>query len=115
MQPINRKKVSLTLILSAEDNEALENLAFTSGLKKSEYLRAIIQGISLGNKISETMSQTQDVKLEIGGYGLSIPSDVMQELIQDASEKLMQSLEISELRPNKNLRYKRMKTMAQAS
>lgn len=114
MQP-NRKKVSLTLILSAEDNEALENLAFSSGLKKSEYLRTIIQGISLGNKLNETMSQGKDVKLDIGGYGLSIPNDVMQGVLQDISEKLIQGLEITELRPNKNLRYKRMKTMAQAS
>ena len=114
MQP-NRKNVSLTLILSAEDNDALENLAFSSGLKKSEYLRTIIQGISLGNKMNETMSQGKDVKLEIGGYGLNIPNDVMQEVLQDISEKLIQGLEITELRPNKNLRYKRMKTMAQAS
>lgn len=115
MQPINRKKVSLTLILSAEDNEALENLAFGAGLKKSEYLRAIIQGISLGNKINDTMSQGKDVKIEIEGYGLSIPNKVMQELIQDASDKLLQGLEITELRPNKNIRSKRMRTMAQAS
>lgn len=114
MQPINRKKVSLTLILSAEDNDALETIAFESGLKKSEFLRAIIQGISAGTKIA-TMSQGENVKFDLGGYGFTIPSNVMEDLLQDVSKKLIDGLEVTKIQPNKNARYKRMKTMSKAS
>jgi hypothetical protein len=110
----NRKKVSLTLILSAEDNEALETIAFETGLKKSEFLRAIIQGIAAGSKIA-AMPQGENVKFDLGGYGFTIPSDVMEDLLQDVSKKLIDGLEVAKIKPNKKLRYKRMKSMAQAS
>lgn len=115
MQPINRKKVSLTLILSAEDNKGLEDVAFALGLKKSEFLRSIIQGISMGNKVAETMSHNKNVKVEVDGYGFSIPTDTMNELLQEVSERLTKAIEITELRPQKTQRIKRMKPMAQAS
>lgn len=110
----NRKKVSLTLILSAEDNEALETIAFETGLKKSEFLRAIIQGIAAGSKIA-TISKGENVKFDLGGYGFAIPSDVMEDLLQDVSKKLIDGLEITKIQPKIAAKHKRMKTMAQAS
>ena len=111
----NRRMIALTLRLSQEDNQCLEDLALSSGLKKSEYLRSIIQGISLGNKLAETMSQGQDVKFDLGGYGYAIKHDIMEGLLKDVMEKMSQGLQVIPNKPQKNLRYKRMKTMAKAS
>jgi len=111
----NRKKVSLTLILSAEDNDVLTEASNEVGLKKSEYLRAIIQGIGAGSRMAEQLEQGENGYIEVGGYGLNIPIDVMEGLLQGISEKLIEGIQITELKPKKNLRQKRMKTMAKAS
>lgn len=111
----NRKKVSLTLILSAEDNDVLTEASNEVGLKKSEYLRAIIQGIGAGSRMAKQVDKGQNVNIEVDGYGLNIPIDVMEELLQGISEKLIEGIQITELKPKKNLRQKRMKTMAKAS
>jgi len=114
-EPSNRKKVMLTLILSAEDNDILTDAAKEVGLKKSEYLRAIIQGIGAGSKIARQIESGQDANIEIEGYGLNIPINVMEELLQDISKKLMDGIQVTELEPKKSLRKKRMKPMAKAS
>lgn len=111
----NRKKVSLTLILSAEDNDILVEASNEVGLKKSEYLRAIIQGIGAGSKLVKQVDSGKDVNIEVDGYGLNIPNNVMEELLQSISQKLIKGIQITELEPKKNLRHKRMKTMAKAS
>lgn len=111
----NRKKVSLTIIVSAEDNDTLTEAANEVGLKKSEYIRAIIQGIGAGIKMANQIDKNKDVNIEIGGYGLDIPINVMEELLQDISKKLIEGIQITELEPKKNLRKKRMKPMAKAS
>jgi len=112
----NRKKVSLTIIVSAEDNDILTEASNEVGLKKSEYIRAIIQGIGAGSRMAKQLDQQgQNGYIEVGGYGLNIPIDVMEGLLQGISEKLIEGIQITELKPKKNLRQKRMKTMAKAS
>lgn len=111
----NRKKVSLTIIVSAEDNDILTEASNEVGLKKSEYIRAIIQGIGAGSRMAKQLDQSQNGYIEVGGYGLNIPIDVMEGLLQGISEKLIEGIQITELKPKKNLRQKRMKTMAKAS
>jgi len=114
-EPSNRKKVMLTLILSAEDNDILTDAAKEVGLKKSEYLRAIIQGIGAGQKMARQIEDGNNASIEIEGYGLNIPHNVMEELLQDISKKLMDGIQITELEPKKSLRKKRMKPIAKAS
>jgi hypothetical protein len=105
----------LTLILSAEDNDVLTEAAKEVGLKKSEYLRAIIQGIGAGSKIARQVEMGNNANIEVDGYGLNIPHNVMEELLQDISKKLIEGIQITELEPKKKLRMKRMKSMAKAS
>jgi hypothetical protein len=85
------------------------------GLKKSEYLRAIIQGIGAGSKIARQVEMGNNANIEVDGYGLNIPHNVMEELLQDISKKLIEGIQITELEPKKKLRMKRMKSMAKAS
>ena len=110
----NRKKVSLTIIVSAEDNDILTEAANEVGLKKSEYIRAIIQGIGAGTRMQKQIDKGQDINIEVEGYGVKIPIGVMEELLQDVGEKLMGSVNVIELNPQKHLRNKRMKPMAEA-
>ena len=88
-EPSNRKKVMLTLILSAEDNDVLTEAAKEVGLKKSEYLRAIIQGIGAGSKIARQIEMGDNANIEVEGYGFNIPHNVMEELLHDISKKLI--------------------------
>ena len=106
----NRKTVSLTLILSTEDYDTLVQASNEVGLKKSEYLRAIIQGIRLGRKVENQIIEGKDVNIEVGSYGLNIPNSVMEELLQSIGETLLNGVEVTELEPKNNLRKKRMKT-----
>jgi hypothetical protein len=107
-QVLNRKTKSLTLILSSEDFETLSQVSNEVGLKKSEYLRAIIQGIGAGRKVENQIEEGKDVNIEFQGYGFSIPSNVMENLLQSISENLLQGIKVTELEPKKNLRNKRM-------
>jgi hypothetical protein len=109
-QPSNRKTVSITLILSAEDFDTLSEVSNEVGLKKSEYLRAIIQGIGLGRKVENQIEEGKDVNIEVGSYGLSIPNSVMEELLGSIGETLLNGIKVTELEPKNNLRNKRMKT-----
>jgi hypothetical protein len=111
----NRKKVMLTLILSVEDNDTLTEAAKEVGLKKSEYLRAIIQGIGAGKKVANQIETGKDVNIELQGYGFSIPNNVMEQLMQSISQSLINGIQVNELEPKKNLRQKRMKPIAKAS
>jgi hypothetical protein len=114
-QVLNRKTKSLTLILSSEDFDTLSEVSNEVGLKKSEYLRAIIQGIGAGKKVANQIETGKDVNIEFQGYGFSIPSNVMEELLQSIGKTLLQGVEVTELEPKNNLRKKRMSTEAKAS
>lgn len=114
-QQSNRKTVSLTLILSVEDYNTLVDASNEIGLKKSEYLRAIIQGIGAGKKVANQIETGKDVNIEIHGYGVSIPTNVMEELLQSISQNLIDGIQVTELEPKKYLRHKRMKPIAKAS
>ena len=114
-QVLNRKTKSLTLILSAEDFDTLVEVSNEVGLKKSEYLRAIIQGIGLGRKVENQIEEGKDVNIELHGYGLNIPNNVMEKLLHSIGETLLQGIEVTELEPKNNLRKKRMSTDAKES
>ena len=94
------KTVSLTLILSEFDFETLSISANEVGLKKSEYLRLIIQGIGAGSK----KILRPDI---VNGYGYSISDDIAKNILKDISKKLNNSLENNFC--TKNLRNKRLK------
>jgi hypothetical protein len=106
----NRKTISVRLVLSSEDYDTLSEVSNEVGLKRSEYLRAIIQGIGLGRKVENQIIEGKDVNIEFQGYGFSIPTNVMENLLQSIGETLLQGVEVTELEPKNNLRKKRMKT-----
>jgi hypothetical protein len=114
-QTSNRKTISVRLVLSSEDYDTLSQVSDEIGLKRSEYLRAIIQGIGLGRKVENQIIAGKDVNIEFQGYGFSIPTNVMENLLQSIGQTLLQGVEVTELEPKSNLRKKRMKTDEKAS
>lgn len=109
-QTSNRKTISVRLVLSSEDYDTLSQVSNEVGLKMSEYLRAIIQGIGAGRKATNQIEAGKDVNIEFQGYGFSIPTNVMENLLQSIGETLLQGVEVTELEPKNNLRKKRMAT-----
>ena len=96
----NCKTISITLILSEFDFDTLCKSSNEVGLKKSEYLRLIIQGIGAGSK-KLIMPKI------VNGYGYSISDDIAKNILKDISKKLDNSLENNFC--TKNLRNKRLK------
>jgi hypothetical protein len=114
-QVSNRKTKSLTLILSNEDFDTLVQVSNEVGLKKSEYLRAIIQGIGLGKKVENQIEEGKDVNIEVQGYGFDIPYSVMEELFHSIGETFSNGIKVTELKPKNNLRKKQMSTAVKES
>jgi predicted DNA-binding protein len=93
----NRKKVQCSLFLSIEDNNTLTEASKNVGLKKSEYLRIIIQGIGASKK---------DFIKDNLGYGFEIPNNVKYEILKNIAENLAN---VKDLKHKNNLRQKRIK------
>lgn len=108
--PKYSNKISRLLILSEEDNEILLTASQEAGLKVSEFLRAIIQGIGVANQVAKQIESGKDVKVEFYGHGLSIPKDVINEVLINISDKLFRATEITKLEPTTSVRSKRIKT-----
>jgi len=106
----NRKTISVRLVLSSEDYDTLSEVSNEIGLKRSEYLRAIIQGIGMGRKVENQIIEGKDVNIEFQGYGFSIPTNVMENLIHSIGETFLNGIKVTELEPKNNLRKKRMNT-----
>jgi predicted transcriptional regulator len=101
-----REKTTVTLILSADEFKALQELADESGISKSEFLRLIIQGIWLG----KTVTDGKKGKITIGGYGYTFDPKEMESLFQDMGEKLCKAVDVKPVIGNEQIRYKRIKT-----
>lgn len=100
------KPTAVTLILSADEFNALQTIADEAEVTKSEFLRLIIQGIWLGRSISEG----KKTSVNVGGYGYSFKPEEMELLFQEISDKLEKAVDIKPVIGNKAVRYKRIKT-----
>jgi hypothetical protein len=97
---INVEKKSVRLILSDEDFNTLQVSSNEIGLKKSEFLRSIIQCIGAGKYNSHK-------NLNLIQYGFFIPDEVKKKLCADISKKLLLAVKNYPYKSN-NIRKKRM-------
>jgi hypothetical protein len=72
-----RTGVSVTLILSKSDFDYLQDLADRFGVKKSEFLRLLIQSL----KVSEAAMTKKGTSVEIGGYGFEFSPELLQSFV----------------------------------
>jgi hypothetical protein len=98
------KSIKIGVELSPDEYLAIQKLADNSGISKSEYLRLLIQGITIGEKL------LQGESVQFGGYGYSFKPDEMENLFKDVSEKLEKAVVKTPTIGCKSVRYKRIKT-----
>ena len=94
------KKKQLLINLSENDYNMLDELSLDSNMSKSEFIKTIIQLIGVTKKI--TQSDTIPENIQIGGYGITFPMDVMQPFYDNLAsafektdwEKIENSIEV---------------------
>jgi len=69
---------SVNLILSESDYAFLQKMADSAGVKKSEFLRLIVQGLKVGDAIMNN----RGAKVEIGGYGFEFSQEYLESFIK---------------------------------
>ena len=70
------KKKQLLINLSENDYNMLDELSLDSNMSKSEFIKTIIQLIGVTKKIAESDRIPENI--QIGGYGITFPMEVMQ-------------------------------------
>jgi len=100
------KDVAISVVLSYNENKALEFISKEADVTKSEFIRLIVQGIWLGRQVAEGKKTT----LEMGGYGFTFKPNEMEELLKEVGEQLMSCVDIKPIIGHKNIRYKSIKT-----
>jgi hypothetical protein len=78
---------SVSLILSESDFNFLQSISNQFGVKKSEFLRLLIQGL----KVGESAMSKQGAKVEVGGYGLEFSQEDL-ELFVKQLEPILEGL-----------------------
>lgn len=112
------KKKQFKFSLSENDFNMLDGLAKDSNMSKSEFLKTIIQLIGVTQQIAET--DTIPENIQIGGYGITFPKEVMQPFYDNLAsafektdwEKIENSIEVLETRTQFNPIKNRRKSVA---
>lgn len=99
------KSIKVSVELSTDEYKAIQKLSDDCGISKSEYLRLLIQGIYIGEQLSNGKKQ-----VVFGGYGYSFKPDEMESLFKEVSEKLDKAIIKSPSIGEKRVRYKRINT-----
>lgn len=69
-----RDAIMVSLLLSKSDFKYLQDISDRCGLKKSEFLRLLIQSM----KIGEAVATKKGTEVQVGGYGIEISPDALQ-------------------------------------
>jgi hypothetical protein len=72
-----RHGINISVVLSKSDFDYLQDLADRFGVKKSEFLRLLIQSL----KISEAAMTKKGTSVEIGGYGIEFSPELLQSFV----------------------------------
>jgi hypothetical protein len=96
----------IRVILSPDEHDSLKQLADDARITKAEFLRLIIQGISLGM----SMMSGKGTGFVMGGYGYSFKPQEMEQLFREIGEKLERAVDIKPIIGNPAVRYKHIRT-----
>lgn len=103
---------SLLLRLSSEDMRILDKLSASQGLRKSEYIRMLIQTIHIAESLKE--DKNGNMSFQIGEYGYIIDKEFIEEYAKQMEgffvgiEKRMQRAIISQPKPNKRVMMRKV-------
>lgn len=72
----------LSVLLTEWEHEQLSDISGSLGIKKSEYVRALIQGSYIAHQIDEQIKEgKKDIAIEYGGYGYEIDVDSIKGIL----------------------------------
>jgi hypothetical protein len=72
-----RHGINVSVVFSKSDFAYLQDLADRFGVKKSEFLRLLIQSL----KISEAAMTKKGTSVEVGGYGIEFSPELLQSFV----------------------------------
>jgi hypothetical protein len=72
-----RQGINVSVVLSKSDYNYLQDLSNRFGVKKSEFLRLLIQSL----KVSEAAMTKKGTSVEIGGYGIEFSPELLQSFV----------------------------------
>jgi hypothetical protein len=102
-----RAGVSVSLILSQSDFDYLQDLANRFGIRKSEFLRLLIQSL----KVSEAAMTKKGTSVEVGGYGIEFSPELLQSFVSQIEALLdgfSKSIKVTPVKTKKRARNRRL-------
>jgi len=103
-----RDATMVSLLLSNSDFKYLQDISNRFGLKKSEFLRLLIQSL----KISEAVATKKGTEVQVGGYGIEFSPETLQsfaEQIEALFEGVGKGIKITYVKTKAKPKKSRMK------
>jgi hypothetical protein len=83
------KAKMLSVLLLQSEHEILQEMADNVGIKKSEFVRSLIQGAYVAHSIQKAMDRGESqASIKYGGYGFEINFDVIMGIFKNISTQL---------------------------
>jgi len=105
---MKRNYMKLTVPLSLGEFNFLQKVSDESEISKSEFIRLIVQGMMLGESVSNGEIQ----RVDVGGYGYSFQTEEMKMLVQDINnslERFLKDVNVEQIKGHESFRVKRIK------
>ena len=109
-----RHGINVSVVLSKSDWDYLQDLSSRFGVKKSEFIRLLIQSL----KVSEAALTKKSTSVEVGGYGIEFSPELLEsfvtqiEALLDGFSKSVKVTYPKTLQTATNLRLKGFKAVA---
>ena len=103
-----RKSINVSLFLSQSDFDYLQSLSDRFGVKKSEFLRLLIQSL----KVSEAAMSKKSASVEVGGYGIEFSTEALHSFvgqIEALYEGFSKSIKVTPVKTKIKARNRRLK------
>lgn len=99
---------NISLILSQSDFDYLQDLSNRFGVKKSEFLRLLVQSL----KVSEAAMSKKSTSVEVGGYGIEFSPELLQSFVSQIEalyDGFSKAIKVTPVKTRKKARNRRLK------
>lgn len=104
---MKKQSTFFTIRVTADENEALQAVSHHFGITKSEWIRTMIRAQYVGMQVEKQMKKNdKEIHIkDLDGYGYSIDTDILEQVMTSASEKLQTAIKqmpkVSMIKPKK--------------
>ncbi len=99
---------NISLILSQSEFDYLQDLSNRFGVKKSEFLRLLVQSL----KVSEAAMSKNPTSVEVGGYGIEFSPELLQSFVSQIEalyEGFSKSIKVTPVKTRERAKNRRLK------